>query len=56
MKAQELHNFQIVVETNWKLDYIDIDSENVEITDDLFDFIQRLVDRNSLILSITRIN
>lgn len=56
MDTQELHNFQIVIETNWKLDYIDIDSENIEITDDLFSFIQKLVNHDSLILSITRIN
>lgn len=53
---QELHNRQIVVETNGKLDYINIDSEDIEITEDLFNAVQKAVNFNSLILSITRIN
>lgn len=56
MYAQELHNRQIVVETNWKLDYIDIDSEDIELTEDLFHAVQWAVRHDSLILSITRIS
>lgn len=53
---QELHCRQIVKETNWELDYMNIDSEDDELTEDLFDTILKWTDYNSKILSITRIN
>lgn len=53
---QELHLWQIVTETNGELDYINIDSEDTEITEDLFHAVQKAVKFDSLILSITRIN
>ena len=55
-EGQALHSWQIVVETDWKLDYVNIDSEDDELTDDLFRFAQKTVKFESKILSITRIN
>ena len=40
---QELHSWQVVTETNGELDYIDIDSEDTEITEDLFGTLSRNV-------------
>lgn len=56
MDRQELHSYQIVIDTNWILGYITIDSEDKEITEELFRAIQKEVKFDSLILSITRIN
>lgn len=53
---QKLHDYQIVIETSWKLDYITITSEDVEITDELFNSILKEVKSDSLILSIIRVN
>lgn len=53
---QKLHDYEIVIETNWKLDYITITSEDEEITDELFNSILKEVKSDSLILSITRVN
>lgn len=53
---QELHNRQIVTETNWELDYINIDSEDDELTEDLYHAVLKAVKFESKILSITRIN
>lgn len=53
---QKLHCWQIVTETNWELGYHDIDSEDDELTDDLYHAILKAVKFDSKILSITRIN
>lgn len=53
---QELHCRQIVTETNWELDYHNIDSEDDELTDDLYHAVLKAVKFDSKILSITRIN
>lgn len=53
---QKLHDYQIVIETNWELDYITITSEIEEITDELFNSVLKAVKSDSLILSIARIN
>lgn len=53
---QKLHDYQIVIETNWKLDYITITSEDEEITEELFNAVLKSVKFDSLILSIARIN
>ena len=56
MEKQELHNWQLVSEKNWKLDYMNIDSEDDELTEELFNTILKWTDYDSKILSITRIN
>lgn len=56
MEQQKLHNWQITTEKNWKLYYMDIDSEDDDLTEELFDTILKRTDRESKILSITRIN
>lgn len=53
---QKLHDYEIVIETNWELDYITITSEIEEITEELFNAILKEVKPDSLILSIARIN
>lgn len=53
---QKLHDYEIVIETNWELDYITITSEDEEITDELFNAVLKAVKHDSLILSIARIN
>ena len=52
----KLHNRQIVTDTNWKLDYINIDSEDDDLTEELFHFILKSTSFESKIVSITRIN
>ena len=56
IKMQKLHDYEIVIETNWELDYITITSEIEEITEELFNAILKAVKSDSLILSIARIN
>lgn len=56
MEEQELHCWQIVSEKNWELEYHNIDSEDDELTEELFNTIQKWTDFDSKILSITRIN
>ena len=56
MGEQKLHCWQIVTETDWELDYHNIDSEDDELTDDLFRAILRATKFESKILSIARIN
>ena len=53
---QDLHTRQIVTEKAWELSYTNIDSEDYEITDDLYHAVQKAVEYWSLILSITRNN
>lgn len=53
---QELHLWQIVVETNWELGYHEIESEDDEITEDLYRAVLKATKFESKILSITRIN
>lgn len=53
---QKLHDYQIVIETDWELDYITITSEIEEINDELFNSVLKAVKSDSLILSIARIN
>lgn len=56
MDKRKLHNWQIVIEKNWELDYMDIDSKSEELTEELFNTILKLADFDGKILSITRIN
>jgi hypothetical protein len=54
--SQKLHCRQIVSEKKWELDYHNIDSEDDELTQELFNTILKWTDFDSKILSITRIN
>lgn len=51
---QKLYSRAITLETNWKIDYHYIDSEDDEITEDLFKAVLRATDFESKIISITR--
>ena len=51
---QELHPRRIEIEINWETDFHYIDSEDDEITEDLFKAVLRAVPFESKIISITR--
>lgn len=54
---QKLHTRQILTEDiNWELEVDNIESENIELTEDLFNTIQKWTKYDSKILSIARIN
>ena len=54
---QKLHLWQILTENSkWELEINEIESENVELNDELFNTIQKLTKYDSKILSIARIN
>lgn len=55
--TQKLHLWQILTENvDWELEINEIESENVELDDELFNTIQKLTKYDSKILSIARIN
>ena len=54
---QELHEWQIITENEeGKLNYMNIESEDYELTEDLFHTVQKWTSFNTKILSIARIN
>ena len=53
---QVLHCWQIVTDTNWKLDYHNIDSEDDDLTEDLFHAILKATSFEGKIVSVARIN
>lgn len=53
---QILHCRQILTDTEWKLDVMNIDSEDDDLTEELFDTVLKWTKRESKIISITRIN
>lgn len=53
---QKLHLRQIVAETNWELEYKEIESEDEEITEDLYHAVLKATKFESKLLSIARIN
>lgn len=55
--AQKLHLWQILTENSkWELEINEIESENVELDERLFDTILKRTKYDSKILSIARIN
>lgn len=56
MAEQELHCWEILTETDWVVETVNIDSEDDDLTDDLFHAVQKAVRFESKIISITRIN
>lgn len=53
---QKLHEWQVLTDTNGKLDYMSVDSEDDELTEELFNSIQKFVNFDAKIVSIYRVN
>lgn len=54
--AQKLHLWQILTETNWELEVHEIESEDEELTEDLYHAVLKATRFESKILSVARIN
>lgn len=56
LMAQKLHLWQILTETNWELEVHEIESEDEELTEDLYHAVLKSTNFESKILSVARIN